>query len=167
MLYGSSAKYDKDAWFYGLMGNHDSSFATVEHESHRIKRNKQNPFFSRQNVDKSAPMIASVLTTMLNRFETYRNTNKPLPIRNALRSFAADIACEFCFPKGMDFSNSSNFAATYHSGQEGFQRMFPWFRHIPGLAALMANAPDWMTPYMDKPSQAAISFIKVYSPDYE
>jgi cytochrome P450 len=152
---------DKDPWFYGFLDSEQAAFSTSSYEIHRMKRSKVNPFFSKANVERSEPLLTKVLSNMIDVFDHCKDTGQPIGLRNAFKSYAADIVCEFCFPESMEYVKADDFSASFHKGQEGFARMFPWFRHFPGLATLMQSSPDWMIPYMPKETQDAIGFVKV------
>jgi cytochrome P450 len=162
VLYSNSAKLDKDPWFYGFVGVDEAGFSTSNYEAHRVKRSKVNPFFSKASVERSEPLLQKVLRNMLAGFDERKSSGEPVGLRNALKSFAADIVCEFCFPESMEYVKASDFSASFHKGQEGFAHMLPWFRHVPGLATFIMSTPDFMVPYFPKETQDAMSFLKVW-----
>jgi hypothetical protein len=166
-LYSNTARLDKDPWFYCILGSEQSAFSEPSYEIHRMKRSKVNHFFSKANVDRSEPLLQSVLANLMNNFESKMSSGQPVPLKYAFKSYAADVVCDFCFPSSMSYTKADDFSRSFHDGQEGFAYMIPWFRHFPLFADMIMNTPGWMVPYFPSETQAAMGFFTVSIPTFQ
>jgi cytochrome P450 len=94
---GSSQKRDKWDWFCNQYGIPESTFATVEHDQHRVRRGALNPFFSKAKVRSLQPLIQGVASNLLSRLEEFQVSGEPMTISlafaaltNGTLSFAED-----------------------------------------------------------------------------
>lgn len=53
-----------------MAGAPTSSFATVSHNLHRLRRGSLNPFFSKRSVNQMEPLIVAKIEQLSKRFET-------------------------------------------------------------------------------------------------
>lgn len=60
------------------MGLDKSSFATVEHDLHRMRRSALLPYFSMTSVRRLQPMLQERVDVMLGRLKDYQNTGEVL-----------------------------------------------------------------------------------------
>ena len=77
---GTTQKRDKWAWFCRQFGVPDSTFATVGHDHHRLRRSAMNPFFSKAKVRSLQRLIEDVASKLLARFEEFQMLGDSLTI---------------------------------------------------------------------------------------
>lgn len=80
---GPAKKRDKWSFFCNAHGVPQSSFATVKHETHRMRRAALNPFFSKQKVRSLQPRIENVVNNLLARLDGYANKPDPVKVSDA------------------------------------------------------------------------------------
>ena len=80
---GPSRKRDKWSFFCNAHGVPESSFATVKHETHRMRRAALNPFFSKQKVRSLQPRIEKVVNNLLIRFDGFANKPESVKVSDA------------------------------------------------------------------------------------
>lgn len=85
---GPSRKRDKWSFFCNAHGVPQSSFATVKHETHRMRRAALNPFFSKQKVRSLQPRIENVVNNLLVRFDGFANKSEPVKVSDAFAALA-------------------------------------------------------------------------------
>jgi len=80
-LYASSAsgeKRDKYAWFTKAFGMDNSTFATPDHDTHKMRRGALNPFFSMQSVRRLQPVIQERVDVLLRRIGEFQQSGEVL-----------------------------------------------------------------------------------------
>lgn len=77
---GGGRRRDKWAWFAAQFGIPDSTFATVEHEKHRMRRAALNPFFSMASVRRLQPMIEERIDALMDRFAGFKRSGDEMTI---------------------------------------------------------------------------------------
>lgn len=80
---GPSRKRDKWSYFCNAHGVTQSSFATVKHETHRMRRAALNPFFSKQKVRSLQPRIENVVNNLLARLDGIANREERIKVSDA------------------------------------------------------------------------------------
>ncbi|KAI9641437.1 hypothetical protein NHQ30_010244 [Ciborinia camelliae] len=63
---GSTRKREKYLWFVSSGGSPGSSFETIAHDLHRLRRNAVNPFFSKRSITAMEPIIKSKISLLSN-----------------------------------------------------------------------------------------------------
>lgn len=74
----SGKKRNKWAWLVDSFGIPDSTFSTVDHDVHRIRRAALNPFFSKAKVRALQERIEDVFGRLLRRVEEFKTTGEPM-----------------------------------------------------------------------------------------
>lgn len=160
VLYSNTARLDKDPWFYGFLDD-SAAFNTSSEAVHHRKISKVEPYFSKASVQRSENILPDVLASLIDVFDECERTGKVVCLKNAFKSYAADVLCAFCFPDGPNYVQGQDFSAGFHRGQEGFARIVPWFRFIPGSSTIAQYTPDWLVSILPKDTREAIGVVKV------
>lgn len=84
---GGGKKRDKWDWFCNQFGIPESTFATVSHEKHRMRRAALNPFFSTASVRRLQPMIEERLEKFMGRFAEFQGSGEPMTVSLAYAAF--------------------------------------------------------------------------------
>jgi cytochrome P450 len=77
---GGTKKRDKWPRFTRQFGIPESTFATVEHDLHRMRRSALNPFLSKGKVRELQPGIERVLGRLLGRFEEFQGNGEVMTV---------------------------------------------------------------------------------------
>jgi cytochrome P450 len=93
---GPSKQRDKWERFYKPFGIPESTFATVKHEHHRIRRAPLNPFFSKAKVRALQPQIEEVLGNFLKRVDEFQGNGEVMSVDLAFAAYTAGMT--FSFP---------------------------------------------------------------------
>ena len=80
----------------------DATFMTLDHDTHRMRRNSLNRYFSKSAVGKFEPYIRASCEKFAKRLLDYRNDG-PITISAAYSSFATDVITQYCFGKSFEF----------------------------------------------------------------
>lgn len=89
-LYSNKGKR-RHKWYWATkaFAADESTFATVLHEPHRIRRAALNAFFSKGQVRQLQPMIQSTVNKLLERFKTFQETGNVMRLDVAFAAYSA------------------------------------------------------------------------------
>jgi len=140
-LYASSRDLDKYRWWTNLAGADGSSFSTVPHSLHRLRRGALNPFFSVRSVTQLEPMIRSKVEKLSARFQAISKTQEIIRLDAAFMALTMDIICDYAFAKDRKYLDEPDFKlqwketiiGAFEGGALG--RQFPW------MLPMMKNLP--------------------------
>jgi cytochrome P450 len=109
-LYGSaSRKRDKYGPWVALVGALGSSFATVGHNHHRVRRAALNPCFSKAQVTKLEPLIQRKVDKLATRFEKAMRTREINITDAAYTALTTDVICQYAFAADDNFLDEDDF----------------------------------------------------------
>ncbi len=131
-LYASNRKLDKYRWWTNLAGADGSSFSTVPHDLHRLRRGALNPFFSVRSVTQLEPVIKSKVEKLSSRFQEIAKTGEIVRLDAAFMALTMDIICDYAFAKDRKYLDEPDFKllwkqtiiGAFEGGALG--RQFPW-----------------------------------------
>ena len=149
-LYVSNRALDKYEWWIKLAGADGSSFSTVPHDLHRLRRGALNPFFSAQSVAKLEPLIRSKVGNLCARFDTIAQTGEIVRLDAAFMALTMDIICDYAFAKDRRYLDEPDFKlqwkktiiGAFEGGALG--RQFPWM--LPLMKRLPLSVVSAMDP---------------------
>ena len=139
-LYASDKKLDKYKWWTNLAGADGSSFSTVPHDLHRLRRGALNPFFSVRSVTKLEPLIKSKVDKLCQRFEDHSKTGEIVRLDAAFMALTMDIICDYAFANDRRYLDEPDFKLLWKQTIVGafeggaLSRQFPWL--LPLMKAL-------------------------------
>lgn len=123
---------DKYKWWTNLAGADQSTFSTVPHDLHRLRRSVLNPFFSVHSVTKLEPMIKSKVEKLSNRFEAMTLSGDIVRLDAAFMALTMDVICDYAFDNDPKYLDEPDFKLlwkqTIIGAFEGgaLSRQFPW-----------------------------------------
>jgi cytochrome P450 len=149
-LYASNRQADKYRWWTNLAGADGSSFATVPHDLHRLRRGALNPFFSVRSVSRLEPMIKSKIEKLCARFEGIAKTQEIVRFDAAFMALTMDIICDYAFAHDRRYLDEPDFKllwkqtiiGAFEGGALG--RQFPWM--LPFMKCLPLSVVSFMNP---------------------
>ena len=149
-LYVSNRALDKYEWWIKLAGADGSSFSTVPHDLHRLRRGALNPFFSAQSVAKLEPLIRSKVDKLCARFDAIAQTGEIVRLDAAFMALTMDIICDYAFANDRRYLDEPDFKlqwkktiiGAFEGGALG--RQFPWM--LPLMKRLPLSVVTAMDP---------------------
>lgn len=140
-LYVSTKRLDKYQWWTNLAGADGSSFATVPHDLHRLRRGVLNPFFSARSVARLEPLISSKISKLCARFDGFVESQEVVRLDAAFMALTMDVICDYAFARDRRYLDEPDFKllwkqtiiGAFEGGALG--RQFPW------LLPLMKRLP--------------------------
>jgi cytochrome P450 len=118
-----------------------TSFLSIDHDEHRLRRNALNRYFSKAAVGKFEPYIRQTCEKFASRILDYRNSD-PLKISAAYSSFTTDVITEYCFGKSFDFLSRDRFMPNLQAANDAVGAMVPVLRLFPWLHTVMRWIPE-------------------------
>lgn len=113
-LYGQSRHSDKLKHLEHRFNNEMSSFATAEHNLHRLRRSALNPFFFERKITQYSPHVQSHMNRPWDRIDSEFFANgKTINLNNMWGAFTSDIVVEYCLKKPYDFILNPDFRAQF------------------------------------------------------
>lgn len=149
-LYVSNKDLDKYRWWTNLAGADGSSFSTVPHDLHRLRRGALNPFFSVRSVAQLEPLIKSKVEKLSARFQDLAKTQEVVRIDAAFMALTMDIICDYAFANDRKYLDEPDFKllwkqtiiGAFEGGALG--RQFPWM--LPLMKKLPLSVVSAMNP---------------------
>ncbi|KAI9747366.1 MAG: hypothetical protein M1835_002130, partial [Candelina submexicana] len=132
-LYSSSAKNDKYPWHINAFGPTGSTFGTVKHEAHRIRRPALVSFLSRRMVVRLEHVIQDVIEKLCSRLGELRKTGEVVDLNLAYRCFTLDVITEYSFAQCWNLLDSPDFASDFVHGVRSIPRVRGHARFFRGL----------------------------------
>ncbi|EXJ73188.1 uncharacterized protein A1O5_02948 [Cladophialophora psammophila CBS 110553] len=155
---GPSQKRDKWSWFCRQFGIPDSTFATVGHDQHRLRRSALNPFFSKAKVRSLQPLIEDVARKLLARFEEFQMLGDPLTISLGFAALTNDIAEQYALGQNENRVLARDFDPSFHDASIVGSTMGHLTKQFPFILSLMQSLPDDLTIMMNR---SMASYVKL------
>jgi cytochrome P450 len=115
-----------------LAGAPTSSFATVSHNLHRLRRAALNPFFSKRSISAIQPLIVSKIELLCRRFENAIKTKEVIRLDAAYMALTMDVIAHYSYGYSYNHLGEDDFKVSWKetvvnlSANGAFLRQFPW-----------------------------------------
>jgi cytochrome P450 len=142
-LYGSATrKRDKYTGWVILAATPGSSFATVGHEHHRLRRGALNSFFSKRAVTQLEPVIQEKVDKLCRRFGGVSKTGEVIRADAAYVALTMDVISQYAFANDDDYLSEPDFKLAWKETLEGAFEGGALLRQFPWMLPLMNSMPD-------------------------
>lgn len=133
-----------------MAGAPTSSFATVSHELHRLRRSALNQFFSKRSVHQVEYLILEKIELLVQRFEAAIQTGEVIRLDAAYMALTMDIITHYAYGQSYNYLAEDDFKLSWKetviggSANGAFLRQFPWA--FPIMKAVPLSALRVMNP---------------------
>ena len=116
-----------------------STFATAQHNLHRLRRSALNPFFSKRAIAKTEPIILDKLERLCRRFEDAIKTKEVIRLDVAYMALTMDIITHWAYGESYNYLAEDDFKLSWKetviagSANGVFLRQFPWALPVVSL----------------------------------
>ncbi|KAH8600807.1 putative cytochrome P450 [Bisporella sp. PMI_857] len=142
-LYSSNSyKRDKYLWFVAGGGSPHSSFETLSHDQHRLRRGAINPFFSKRSISAIQPIIASRISSLSSLLSSYLTSQKSLDLRVAYSALTLDIISSYCFGESFNCLLNEELAEEWKYMLEQVFEKANLIMHFPWLLKVLNLLPN-------------------------
>jgi cytochrome P450 len=142
-----------------------SSFGTVDHETHRIRRSAVSKFFSRQGMLRFEPEIHEMAQRLCGKILDFTRSGQILSALDAYNCFTADAISQYCFGETFGFLNNSDFEKNYKRAFEVLVSTVHIFRHFPIFRHMIGLMPA-LGPYMGEDIAYMVKSMNETIPSY-
>ncbi|KAL8841191.1 MAG: hypothetical protein Q9170_001045 [Blastenia crenularia] len=137
-------KTDKPIMVGQRTGTPNSIVATIHHETHRMRRNSINGFFSNASIRRVEPIIREYLEKMLSRWdENSGKDGKVLQMHPIFKAYASDVITTYAFGDCFHFLGEEDWGMGYFSSTDAYFSLTHVFGHFPIVMKLVNNVPTW------------------------
>lgn len=144
-IYGSTTKKrDKYGPWVALAGTPGSSFSTVSHEHHRVRRGALNAFFSKKAVVALEPVVQSKVDILSQRFAKAAATGEVIRLDAAFMALTMDVICQYAFANDDAMLEKDDFNVAWKEMIIGAFEGGALLRQFPGMIGMMNMVPDAM-----------------------
>lgn len=137
----SSRKRNKDPQFVASFGLPEATISTIDHDHHRFRRGLVNDFFSKRSVLGLSNIVEERVEKLMERFEGFYKTGKPVNVSNAFAALTSDIITHYCYGKVWHFIEDEDFRSDIRQAGEDFGRFSHINRFFPALTTVMRLVP--------------------------
>ena len=114
ILFSNDSKFIKIEEMKNRIGIPDSTFETIGHEHHRIRRGAISSFFSRQSVLNFSDFIQQRVDRICERLETeWKGTGRPIIMNDVWATLTADVITYISFAWDNNFAEYPDFVAPF------------------------------------------------------
>ena len=142
-LYSNRNRLDKSAWFYGMLGNPEATFPTINAGVHKVRRAALAPFFSTYSVSIFSPRVQSYTDRLCERMKICSEKNEPIPLFYALRCLTVDIIAEYVFGHDLQMLDRADWGRDFYSAWRALWELSPLIRQLPLLMTIFDAMPRW------------------------
>ncbi|KAJ5578592.1 uncharacterized protein N7459_007556 [Penicillium hispanicum] len=137
-------KRDKQKHFLNFVAGPitTSSFATLDHDHHRLRRSALNKFFSRAQIAKLESMIKETVDQLCDKMiRLGTQGGAPLDVTTAYSCFTSDVISAYCFGEPFGFLRQESWEPNFRTALNAVLESTFVFRFFPPLKVLADIAP--------------------------
>lgn len=143
VLFSNKTRYSKIEKLRYRFGLHLSSFDTIDHDHHHLRRSAVFPFFARQKVVDFSPQIQAMADQMANRLATeFGHRAKAVSMNEAYAAFVADAINYYTFAISYNFLDYPDFVAPFTTSIRQLALSLHMAGHFPWLLATLQALPE-------------------------
>lgn len=157
-LYAAGGRQrNKSKWFVGRSGG-QSTFGTVEHNHHRLRRTALNPFFSKSSISAIEPLIQDKVDKLCQAMDEYTNSEIHVEMGTAFIALSLDVISTYAFGNSFGLVEKRGFSPEWKAALRAAIEAAIFNRHMPWMADVMMNLPDSVAAAVSRP---VAQFLKI------
>jgi cytochrome P450 len=145
-----------------VFGSSEAGIATLDHETHRMRRGAVGKYFSKEGIRRAEPIIHGALERFFKRLDEFRRSGQPLTISLVYMAFSSDIITEYCFAAPYNYLDHPDFNAQFFEMSVSVLGIGPLARRLPWLMPLMDMIPPSIVTKMDPGMGLFVQFREVF-----
>lgn len=143
-LFSRSSPRNKYKYFTDQFGIPKSSFSAIDHNLHRLRRQPQNPFFSKQSILRLESTIFVIIEKLCARIDGFKMSGLPVPVQLAYRCLTTDIVTLYSMNRSWDYLDSADFSPLWFQTIKATGEIGHILKQLPWLLPLFQSLPDWV-----------------------
>lgn len=140
----------KYPWAMKMFGNGNSSFETVDHHLHRLRRGAISPFFSRAAVQKLEDVVQTVVDKAARRLHQVRGSGVIVNLPDFYSSLTGDLIGQYAMASSYNLLDSPEFSPHWYQTWMKTTRGCHALSHFGWLVPMMQSLPlkvvNWINP---------------------
>lgn len=141
-LYGSVTRKREKYSGWVIAGTSGSSFSTLGHDHHRLRRGALNSFFSKRAVTQLEPVIQGKVDKLCRRFGGVLKSGEVVRADAAFVALTMDVISRYSFAGDDDYLSEPDFKLAWKETLEGALESGALLRQFPWMASLMTLMPE-------------------------
>lgn len=144
-IYSLSAKsVDKYDQWVKVIDTPESTFSTVGHDLHRLRRGALHPFFAKRSVYQLEDVIQAKVYRLIELLDASADTNEVFKLDTAFVALTGDVISQYAFGTSFDFLDGKDPGAAWKAtliasfDSTNLTKFFPW------LNGLFKVLPSWV-----------------------
>lgn len=143
VLFHSKTRYSKIEKLRYRFGLHLSSFDTIDHAHHHMRRSAVFPFFARQKVIDFSPQIQAMADQMVHRLATeFNHGAKAVNMNEAYAAFVSDAINYYTFAISYNFLDYPDFVTPFTTSIRKLAMSLHVAGHFPWFLTIMQTVPE-------------------------
>lgn len=161
-IYKVTRRSYKPKWFYGMFGTAGNTFSSENPDTHRMRRDALQPYFSAAAVARHEPQVEALVIKLMDRLWEFKGKNQVVDVGDAFRCLATDVATAFVFRQPFGNLDHPDFEHETNSAVREFGRISLLNRHTDGyIMTIMQAIPPRLAMKLNPGSLGARGFFKV------
>lgn len=146
VLFNNKTRYSKIEKLRYRFGLHLSSFDTIDHAHHHLRRSAISPFFAKQKVAGFSPQMQLMADKMVGRLATeYSDRVEPVNMNEAYAAFVSDAINYYTFAISYNFIDYPDFVTPFTTSIRKLAMSLHMAGHFPWLLTLLQTLPESVT----------------------
>ncbi|KAI1131766.1 cytochrome P450 [Nemania abortiva] len=134
-------------------GTPDSLVATVDHDTHRRRRNAISPFFSTARIRALDPIMQEHMAKLLVRMEHAARRRVIIRMHPLIKACTSDIINIYAFGDSFHFLDREDLGQPYYQATDVFFALTHWFGHFTWFADLVHSLPFGLVALLAPPME--------------
>ena len=147
---GAGRRRNKSRWFVSRAGG-KSTFGTIDHDHHRIRRAALNPFFSKSSIVAIEPLIQERVDKLSEVLSRYATAGAVMEMHNAFTSLTLDIISTYAFGESYGLLELPGFSPEWKEALKATVESSIMNRHLPWVADLLGFLPNSIAARISEP----------------
>ena len=160
-LYSTTEPRDKYHWLVDSFGLPRTTFTTVDHRTHRMRRAAISPFFSKASINKLEPMLEHMTEKMCSRVNEFRDSAQPINMRNLYQCFTTDVITLYALNRSWNYLDSPDLAAHWVETMRSVVKFGAVVKFFPWLLALVEALPVNVVRKLDPGTSLVLDYRQV------
>ncbi|KAI1361347.1 cytochrome P450 [Xylaria arbuscula] len=158
-LFSSNSQYEKKREWKYRFGIPHSTFDTIEHHHHRLRRSAIAPFFAKQKIAGITDYISSKAQRLCDRLEAeYKTAGRPANLSEGLTALTFDIITYYIFARSFEYIERPNFEAPFTNAAKKLATTLHTMGHFPWLLTILQSLPNSVALAMNPTVGAVVEF---------
>ncbi|PNY20708.1 Trichodiene oxygenase [Tolypocladium capitatum] len=143
VLFNNKTRYSKIEKLRYRFGLHLSSFDTIDHGHHHMRRSAVSPFFARQKIIDFSPQIQDMADRMVTRLATeFGSRAKAVDMNEAYAAFVSDAINYYTFAISYNFLDYPDFVTPFTTSIRKLAMSLHIAGHFPWFLTIMQAVPE-------------------------